>query len=123
MRVLLVEDNDDLRGLFARVLRLHGCEVRTATDGRAALEVVREFVPDLVLTDLMMPVMDGVELIRRLREMPEFAEVPLVAITADSTAEAERRARDAGAADFIVKPIDIGRILARFGQYRRAIQG
>ncbi len=122
MRVLLVEDNEDLRGLFARVLRFHACEVRTASDGRAALEAVEGFVPDLVLTDLMMPVMDGVELIRRLRARPELSAVPMVAITADSTAEAERNARDAGAAEFVIKLIDIGLILARFGHDRHPLR-
>lgn len=120
MRVLLVEDHDDLRRLFARALRYHGCEVREASGGMEALTLVAGFAPDLVLTDLMMPGMDGVELIGRLRALSETASVPMVAITADTTAEAERRARAAGAVDFIVKPVDIAALLARMGQYRAA---
>jgi CheY-like chemotaxis protein len=117
--VLLVEDNDDLRRLFSRVLRLNGCEACGAAGGAEALEVAVGFAPELVLTDLMMPGMDGVELIRRLHAIPELAAVPIVAITADTTPEAERRARQAGAIDFVVKPVDIGLLLARMG----SIQG
>lgn len=113
VRVLLVEDAPFLRYAFGRLLRLHGFEVREATDGREALDCVGPFQPQLVLTDLMMPVMDGVELIRRLHENPETASLPVVAITADSTEHAERQAREAGAVDVITKPIDLPSLLGR----------
>ena len=121
MRVLLVEDTDDLRYLLARALRLYGCEVREAESAGAALEAVAGFQPDLVVTDIMMPVMDGVELIRRLRSSPATSTVPMVAITADSTGRAERRAREAGAVDFIIKPVDVVMLLARWESYRKVI--
>src|SRR3954470_12655086 len=105
MRVLLVEDAPFLRYAFGRLLRLHGFEVLEANDGLEALQHVNDFQPDLVVTDLMMPVMDGVELIRRLREDPRTAELPILAMTADATEAAEKRARQAGAADFITKPV------------------
>ena len=113
LRVLLVEDAPFLRYAFGRLLRMHGFEVREATDGRAALECVPEFRPDLILTDLMMPVMDGVELIRHLHEDPTTAALPVVAITADATEQAERLARQAGAIDVITKPIDLPALLGR----------
>ncbi|HWE38779.1 MAG TPA: response regulator [Isosphaeraceae bacterium] len=112
-RVLLVEDAPFLRYAFGRLLRLHGFEVREATDGQQALDALDAFQPQLVLTDLMMPVMDGVELIRRLRADPRTATLPIVAITADATESAERQARDAGAIDVITKPIDLADLLAR----------
>jgi CheY-like chemotaxis protein len=117
VRILLVEDSDDLRRLFARILRNFGCDVVEAPDGPAALKAVAGFSPDLVVTDVMMPAMDGAELIRRLREMPGLTSIPVVAITADDTGEAERRARAAGAADFLLKPIDPGRLLERIGRF------
>ena len=117
-RVLLVEDAPFLRYAFARLLRMHGFEVKEATDGREALDCLAEFRPQLVLTDLMMPVMDGVELIRQLHADPTTAEIPVVAITADATEQTERQARDAGAVDFITKPIDLPALLDRL----RAIQ-
>jgi CheY-like chemotaxis protein len=112
-RVLLVEDAPFLRYAFGRLLRLHGFEVLEANDGLEALARVHEFQPDLIVTDLMMPVMDGVELIRRLREDPRTAGVPILAITADATELAEKRARQAGAADFIAKPVDLPALLDR----------
>jgi CheY-like chemotaxis protein len=113
LRVLLVEDAPFLRYAFGRLLRMHGFDVREANDGREALASVSSFHPQLVLTDLMMPVMDGVELIRRLRDEPETAGLPVVAITADATEQAERQAREAGAIDVITKPIDLPALLER----------
>lgn len=113
LRVLLVEDAPFLRYAFGRLLRMHGFDVREATDGKEALDCMSGFRPQLVLTDLMMPVMDGVELIRRLRADPATAALPVVAITADATEQAERLARDAGAVDVITKPIDLPALLER----------
>lgn len=117
-RVLLVEDAPFLRYAFARLLRMHGFNVKEATDGREALDSLGDFHPQLVLTDLMMPVMDGVELIRHLHSNPDTAEIPVVAITADASEQTEQQAREAGAVDFITKPIDLPALLERL----RAIQ-
>jgi two-component system cell cycle response regulator DivK len=113
MRVVLVEDAPFLRYAFGRLLRMYGFDVREAVDGREGLDCVAEFHPHLVLTDLMMPVMDGVELIKRLHEDPATANLPVVAITADATEQAERQAREAGAIDVITKPIDLPALLER----------
>ncbi len=113
LRVLLVEDAPFLRYAFSRLLRMQGFEVREANDGREALDCLADFRPDLVLTDLMMPVMGGVELITRIRANPETADLPVVAITADATEHAERMAREAGAVDVITKPIDLPALLDR----------
>ncbi len=112
-RVLLVEDAPFLRYAFGRLLRLQGFDVREAHDGQDALQCLEEFHPQLVLTDLMMPVMSGLELIHRLRGRPDTAAVPIVAITADATTQAEEQARQAGAADFITKPVDLPELLQR----------
>jgi CheY-like chemotaxis protein len=112
-RVLLVEDAPFLRYAFGRLLRLQGFDVREANDGQDALNCVAEFKPQLVLTDLMMPVMSGLELISQLHNRPDTANIPVVAITADATSEAERQAREAGVVDFITKPIDLPELIAR----------
>ncbi|MCA1685292.1 MAG: response regulator [Planctomycetia bacterium] len=117
-RILLVEDAPFLRYAFGRLLRIHGYDVMEANDGAEALECVSAFRPHLVMTDLMMPGMDGVELIRQLRSNPETATLPVVAITADATPQAEAQARQAGAVDFITKPIDLPALLDRL----RALQ-
>jgi CheY-like chemotaxis protein len=119
MQLLLVEDVDPLRRLFARVLQRSGFEVREAADGREALDQLAGFVPDVVVTDLMMPGMDGLELIRRIRATPRLAEVPIVAMTAATTLETEREARRAGAADLLAKPVDSQTLLSRLEAVRR----
>ncbi len=113
MRVVLVEDAPFLRYAFGRLLRMYGFDVREAVDGRDGLECVAAFHPHLVLTDLMMPVMDGIEMIRTLHDDPATSELPVVAITADATEQAERQAREAGAVDVITKPIDLPSLLDR----------
>jgi len=112
-RLLLVEDAPFLRYAFGRLLRMHGFDVMEANDGREALDCVNEFRPQLVVTDLTMPVMDGLELIQRLRANPVTADLPVVAITADASGQAELKAREAGAVDFVTKPIDLPSLLDR----------
>jgi CheY-like chemotaxis protein len=118
MRILLVEDAPFLRYAFGRLLRMQGFEVMEANDGREALECVPAFRPQLVLTDLMMPVMDGIELIRRLHADPRTSSLPVLAITADASDQVERRARAAGAADFLPKPVDLPALLDRLRAYQ-----
>lgn len=117
-KVLLVEDAPFLRYAFGRLLRLQGFEVVEANDGQEAMAALDDFQPQFILTDLMMPVMDGVELIRRLRTDPRTANLPVVAITADSTGGAEKRARDAGADAFITKPVELPDLIDRLRAVR-----
>jgi two-component system, cell cycle response regulator DivK len=122
MRILLVEDAPFLRYAFGRLLRMHGFEVMEANDGREALECVPAFHPEMVVTDLRMPVMDGVELIRRLRADPETADLPVLAIAADASDQTEDRARAAGAVDFIPKPVDLPVLLDRLRAFCTGIR-
>ena len=82
-RILVVDDEPDMRFLLRRMFERDGHEVLDASDGAAALAIVRESPPDLIVTDMMMPVMDGAELIRRLRSDPATAGIPIVASTGD----------------------------------------
>jgi DNA-binding response OmpR family regulator len=113
MRVLLAEDHDSLRHLFAQVLKRNGFEVREAANGREALESLGDFEPDVVVTDLMMPEIDGIELMHRLRAMPLRAETPVVIMTAAATDEARSEAIRFGAVDFLAKPFDSRTLLER----------
>jgi len=98
-RILVVDDEPDQRFLLRRVFERAGHQVVEAGDGAAALDSARESPPDLVVTDLMMPVMDGVELIRRLRSEPATAAVPILSVSGDWHL--------GGAADAVVpKPYD-----------------
>ncbi len=113
MRVLLVEDVADLRRLFARVLTGHGYEVREASDGSEALDSLAAFNPAVILTDLMMPGLDGFELLRRVRSMPEMSDVPVVVMSAAASWEFEKKARGAGAADVLLKPFNLRTLVGR----------
>lgn len=113
LRVLLVEDAPFLRYAFGRLLRLEGFDVKEVNDGQEALDCLASFRPELVLTDLMMPGMDGIELIGHIRADPDYSSVPVLAITADITDRAARLAKEAGAIDVIIKPIDLALLLDR----------
>jgi CheY-like chemotaxis protein len=83
-RILVVDDEPDQRFLLRRIFERAGHEVTDAINGAAAIEAVRESPPDLVVTDIMMPVMGGLELIRRLRSDPGTAAIPILAASADT---------------------------------------
>lgn len=112
-RLLVVEDEPALQKVLAMRLGLEGFEVRTASDGVEALEMIRAERPDLVLTDLMMPEMDGVELTRRIKGDAELKGIPVLVLTALK----EQRERDnlvaAGADGFAAKPYDSAELTAK----------
>jgi len=118
MQVLLVEDTDDLRTLYSRVLRRQGFQVSEARNGQEALNRLRDQEPDLVLTDIMMPLLDGIELIRRIRSTPTTHAMPVVALTGGGN-EIEQQARDAGAIDVLAKPVELPDLLERLAPFQR----
>ena len=89
-RILVVDDEPDQRFLLRRIFERAGHEVTDAGDGAAALRAVRESPPDLVVTDMMMPVMGGAELIRRLRSEPATAGIPILAASGDPISRVAR---------------------------------
>jgi signal transduction histidine kinase len=110
--VLVVDDNADLREYISGLLApLY--EVRTAPDGLAALEAIRAAVPDVVLSDVMMPRLDGFGLIRALREDPGTASLPVLLLSARAGEEASIEGLGSGADDYLVKPFSAGELLAR----------
>jgi two-component system, OmpR family, response regulator MprA len=109
-RVLVVEDDDEIADVLRRSLRQEGHEVRTAADGEEALEAAREFSPDMVVLDLGLPKLDGVEVCRRLRA---DGDVPILILTARSDTDDRVRGLDAGADDYLVKPFERAELQAR----------
>ena len=107
LRVLIVEDNQDSAESLAMMLGLWGHAVETASDGLAALESVTRREPDVVLSDLGLPGMDGYELARQLRQRPGLEDVVLVALSGYGREEDTRRALDAGFDHHLVKPPDL----------------
>lgn len=109
-RVLVVEDDEEIADVLRRSLRQEGHEVRTAVDGEDALEAARDFIPDLVVLDLGLPKIDGVEVCRRLRT---DSDVPILILTARTDTDDRVRGLDAGADDYLVKPFERAELLAR----------
>jgi CheY-like chemotaxis protein len=114
--VLVVDDNADTAESYALLLRLDGHEVRVAPDGPVALQAVRDFAPDAALLDLGLPGMDGYEVARRLRALPETGRVLLVAMTGWDQEEDRHRSWEAGFDYHLTKPAppeEIQRLLRR----------
>lgn len=112
-KVLVVDDEEPILELLKYNLEKGGYEVATAVDGMKAVEIAKEFLPDLVLLDIMMPVMDGVETCRRIREIPEMEKTFVVFLTARSEEYSEVAAFDVGADDYITKPIKPRALMSR----------
>lgn len=104
-RVLIAEDNDELRELFSFALADRGFEVRGAVDGDDALIALNESRPDVLVTDVMMPRLNGVDLIRKVREMAELADLPIVVLSAYP--DYLSKAFVAGATAAIRKPVEL----------------
>jgi two-component system, OmpR family, response regulator MprA len=109
-RVLVVEDDEDIAQALQRSLRLEGYEVRTSFDGEHALDDARSFVPDVVLLDLGLPGLDGIDVAKRLRA---DGDVPILMLTARDALESRVEGLDAGADDYLVKPFERQELLAR----------
>ena len=112
-RVLIVEDEPDIRELVVHHLKRDGYQVSAASSGEEALRQVRAGPPDLVLLDLMMPAMDGLEVCRRLRQDPATAALPIVMLTAKGDEVDRVLGLEIGADDYIVKPFSPKELLAR----------
>jgi CheY-like chemotaxis protein len=105
-KVLVVDDNADAADSLAILLRMAGCQVEVAYDGSETLELASSFKPDVVLLDIGLPGMDGYEVARKLREMPEMKEIVLVAVTGYGRDDDRIRTRDAGFQFHLTKPIN-----------------
>jgi two-component system alkaline phosphatase synthesis response regulator PhoP len=114
-KVLVVDDEEPILELLKYNLEKGGYEVKTALDGAKAVDIARRFVPDLVLLDIMMPKMDGVETCRLLRDIPELQKTFVVFLTARSEEYSEVAAFDVGADDYINKPIKPRALMSRIG--------
>jgi PAS domain S-box-containing protein len=111
-RILIVDDNADMRAYLARLLRRYW-QVETVADGAAALSSAFESPPDLILSDVMMPGLDGVALLRALRSEPRTSSVPVVLVSARAGPESAIEGLDAGADDYLVKPFSARELVAR----------
>ncbi len=111
-RILVVEDNDLNRKLFCDVLKAGGFAVEPLGDGRDVLVRAREFVPNLIIMDIQLPNISGLELIEALKGDPELRPIPVLAVTAYAGKGDEERIREAGAEGYLAKPVSITPFMA-----------
>jgi two-component system alkaline phosphatase synthesis response regulator PhoP len=112
-KILLVDDEKDILELVGFNLEKEGYEVHTATDGRKALEIARKILPDLVLLDVMMPEMDGMETCREMRDDPKLKNIMIAFLTARGEDYSQVAGFEAGADDYIQKPIKTRILISR----------
>lgn len=112
-RILVVEDNREFRFLLRKFLSRLGYTVIEAEDGAEGLAKAEQEKPDLILLDIMLPVMDGYEVCRQIRKHPEIATTPILMLTAKNTLQDEKRGFDVGADDYLTKPVDLSTLAER----------
>jgi CheY-like chemotaxis protein len=114
-KILVVDDSDDTREMMAKLLELEAFTVVTAEDGSAGLDVAANEHPDLIITDINMPNLNGIEMIKELRKRPAFGRVPIMAITAYGNGVA-KEALEAGANRATTKPVQFNALIEEIKQ-------
>ncbi|MFY0689570.1 MAG: response regulator transcription factor [Cyclobacteriaceae bacterium] len=118
-KILVVDDESDILDLLQYNLSKEGYNVKTALDGIKGVELAKEFIPDLIILDIMMPKQDGVETCRQIRETPELANVFVIFLTARSEEYSEVAAFETGADDYLTKPIKPRALVSRINAFFR----
>lgn len=119
-RILIAEDDTELRQLFQRVLVKNGYSVKGVSNGKEALEVIEQEYIDLIISDIMMPVIDGYELVQSLRESGQ--QIPVMMITAKDAFDDMRLGFLSGTDDYMVKPVNVNEMVLRVGALLRRAQ-
>jgi CheY-like chemotaxis protein len=109
-KILLVEDSEDNRLMMKRLLEMSGYEVVEAVNGEQAVNFAKQDPPDLILMDLSLPRVDGLAASRRIRNLPQLKEVPIVVVSAHDSADFHAEALAAGCNEYVTKPIDFGQL-------------
>jgi two-component system, chemotaxis family, chemotaxis protein CheY len=115
-KILSVDDSPVMRQMVKATLLDAGHEVSQAPNGQEGLKIAASQPFDMVITDVNMPIMDGLTLIRNLRQLPAYASVPMIALTTEATADVKRTGRDAGATAWVVKPFSPQRLIDAVAQ-------
>jgi two-component system cell cycle response regulator DivK len=118
-RILLVEDNEMNRDMLSRRLLRRGHVVSIAVDGQQAIDMAQAEMPEIILMDMSLPIIDGWEATRRLKANDATKGIPIIALTAHAMASDEQRAREAGCDDFDTKPIELPRLLEKIEKHLR----
>ena len=110
--ILIADDSASMRNMVTATLKSAGHQVKDAGDGQAALSAAKAAKFDAVVTDLNMPVMDGIELVKNLRALPNYKYTPILLLTTESSAEKKNAGKQAGATGWLVKPFNPEKLLA-----------
>jgi two-component system chemotaxis response regulator CheY len=116
--ILVIEDTDNIRTLLRILLKRQGYDVIEATNWREAIESVRSFTPHLILTDISLPEMNGLEITRIIRKIEGFEKIPIIAVSAQCELF-HKRAKEAGCNDLIDKPLDFQRLESALKKHLR----
>jgi len=111
--ILIVEDNEMNRDMLSRRLERKGYQILIAVDGAMGIDVTRAQMPDLILMDMSLPVVDGWEATRRIKADEKLKHIPIIALTAHAMANDREKALDAGCDEYDTKPIELPRLLAK----------
>lgn len=122
-QVLVADDDDEIREFLTRALAKHGYEVLKASSGREAMALIREAKPSLVLLDILMPGMDGVDICKTMRADAELSRVPVIFASALDQGKLHQVADEAGATDYLAKPLTLGDLLNVVGRYLKGEHG
>ena len=109
-KILLIEDNEDNRDMLSRRLERKGFVVALAVDGQDGVNKAKEELPDIILMDMSLPIMDGWEATKALKASPETAKIPVIALTAHAMSSDREKAIEAGCDDYDTKPVDFKRL-------------
>jgi DNA-binding response OmpR family regulator len=119
MKILLVDDNELFVESLVVILQFHGYEFKIASNGIDAIEIVKKFKPDMVILDLMMPQMNGLEVCSHIKSNPVLKYIHIMVLSAKHTTEDRKKAMNAGADDYCIKPFSPNEILERIRQFER----
>ena len=110
--ILLIDDEPDILEFLSYTLKKEGLKVFTANNGKDGVEMAKSLSPDLIILDVMMPQMDGYEVMQKIRQDPQFLSLPIIALTAKAMKGDREKCIEAGASDYISKPIDNEQLLS-----------
>ena len=118
-QILIVEDDKELSQLFQKVLEKNGYQVKSAPDGAQALEVLDKEYIDLIISDIMMPVMNGLDAAKAIRGLsrPDATTVPIIALSANAFAEDIQKSKNAGINEHLAKPLEMDKVLKVIASY------
>ncbi len=120
--VLVVDDHEIVRGAVAAAIRREGCDVLEAANGAEGLKIALQKIPHLIVTDILMPQMDGYQMFRGLQSNPSTRNIPVIAFSSKSTPEEEAKVLEMGFYDFVAKPINQIRLMARVRRVMKLVQ-